>query len=168
MGTCIAAVANGLRRLWVPPVSQVRFRFHKDKIAAGPLLRRYGYDDTKVVFTGTLPHVKHEKALPIRPYIPPNHWSDEKAHFGQNDYIDIFSGNIHPTRILYEVPGYLRGFKGNEFQCLLRKQRMLRHGFLPWKFPTEWKNMNKRIGYLYKYLNRKTRTWITHKSRMCS
>lgn len=166
MSTFVGAVANGLRRLWVPPVTQVRFRFHKDKIAAGPLKRRFGYEEI-AISTGLLPHIKHEKHLPGNQFIPVNQWTEKKARFGQNDYIDIFTDNIHPTKVHYDVPQYLRGFKGNEFQCLLRKQRKLKHGEIPWRYPTSWKQVNKRIGYLYKYLNRKTRTWYAYNSRMC-
>lgn len=168
MSFCVAAVANGLKRLWCPPVSQVRYRFHKDKIDAGPLVRRYGYEE-KILNRGPLPHVKHDKHLPGPQYIPQSNWSKDKALFGQNDYIDIFSGNlIHPTKIHYEVPFHLRGFKGNEYQCLLRSQRMMKHGKLPYQFPSEWNKMNKRIKYLYKYLNRYTRTWFSYNSRHCS
>lgn len=165
MSTCIAAVSNGLRRLWSPPLSQVRFRFHQDKIDAGPLARKHGYEE-KIFKKGVLPHVKHEKHLPVKQYIPIDAWTEKKALFGQNDYIDIFGGNTHPTKVLYDVPLYLRGFKGNEFQTLLRKQRMLKHGYLAWKHPSSWREMNKRIAWLYKYLNRKTRTWYVYRSRM--
>ncbi|KAE8744897.1 hypothetical protein FOCC_FOCC008462 [Frankliniella occidentalis] len=167
MSTCVSAVSNGLRKLWTPPVFQVRFRFHKDKIEAGPLKRRYGYTE-QAISKGLLPHVKHEKHIPGRQFIPADNWTPKKALFGQNDYIDIFTGRIHPTKVLYDVPAYLRGFKGNEFQCLMRKQKMQKHGEIPWKYPSTWRDMNKRIGWLYRYLNRHTRTWSVYRSRMNS
>lgn len=167
MSTCIAAVSNGLRRLWSPPVSQVRFRFHKDKIDAGPLLRRFGFEE-KILNRGMLPHVKHERHLPGNQYKHRDHWSEKNALFGQNDYIDILGGNMHPTKILSDVPLWMRGFKGNEFQFLLRKQQMMKHGEIPWRYPSSWRDMNKRIYYLYKFLNRRTRTWVAHTNRHCS
>ncbi|KAF8778872.1 39S ribosomal protein L51 like protein [Argiope bruennichi] len=86
-----------------------------------------------------------------KPYKP---WSDKRKYFGQNDYIDILGdGSIHPVKLLTNMPPWLRGFSGNEFQMLLKKQVYYSHW--RWSKPTKWKNLNKRVMWLYRYLNRK-------------
>lgn len=70
-------------------------------------------------------------------------------------FIDILGdGSIHPVKLLTNMPAWLRGFQGNEFQMLLLKQQA--HAHYRWSKPTKWMHMNKRIMFLYRYLNRKT------------
>ncbi|CAL1277975.1 unnamed protein product [Larinioides sclopetarius] len=102
-------------------------------------------------------HKNLKKALSFLPeYKPYKPWSDKRKYFGQNDYIDILGdGSIHPVNLLTNMPPWLRGFRGNEFQMLLRKQ--IHYSHWRWSKPTKWQHLNKRIMWLYRYLNRKTK-----------
>ncbi|XP_001608098.1 39S ribosomal protein L51, mitochondrial [Nasonia vitripennis] len=147
-------------KVWVPQMTTVRFRYWADKKR---LIRNYGYKEI-LNQKGLLAHTGGDK--PIRPmpiYRPDNSWSERKALFGQNDYIDILGTQELPvTKIMYNVPKWLRGVRGdNELQVLIRKKKALRLGVYPIARPTKWKELNSRIMYLYKFMNRKTRTWMS-------
>ncbi len=75
--------------------------------------------------------------------------------FGENDYIDILGDDrIHPTQTMASIPAWLRKFRGNEMQMLIRKRQAKAHW--RWSRPQKWTHLNKRIDFLYKRLNYKT------------
>lgn len=61
------AIGNVVRSVWSPQLTTVRFRYHADKVAKGPLLRRYGYRDP-IQREGLLPHRTSARALPMPAY----------------------------------------------------------------------------------------------------
>ncbi|KAA0186469.1 hypothetical protein HAZT_HAZT007615 [Hyalella azteca] len=130
-------------------------RYYAEKIARGPLKRHYGRNQIEKLHNrGPLPHDPEAKSpLPMPEYRPKNAWCQKRALFGQNDYIDILGdGSLHPTDTLYDVPLWLRGFKGNEFQVLLRQKRLFGHSMQEWN-PTRFDQIDKRIKLLYRRLN---------------
>ncbi|XP_044582457.1 39S ribosomal protein L51, mitochondrial [Cotesia glomerata] len=143
---------------WLPQASQASqartfYMYHADKRAKGPLVRRYGYRDP-LNARGLLPRNSEDRLREIPVYRPKDHWNQKRALFGQNDYIDILGNDdLHPTRILYNVPAWLRGVKGNEYQVLLRKKRIWSKGIFPIARPTRWHSIKKQINFLYKFLN---------------
>jgi len=151
-GPIVRAATASLTPVRHTSLTPVRHRWHADKVARGPALRRYGWDKEDIMPSGLLPRIEGARKLPMPEYKPKNAWSEKKALFGRNDYIDILgNGSLHPVQLLYKIPPWLRGFRGNEYQ-MLRKRRQL-GPLLEDHYPTKHRDMQKRIRYLYKYLN---------------
>nr|CAG4646721.1 EOG090X0JAK [Macrothrix elegans] len=148
-----------------PIKTSLRFRYHAEKVSASPVRRRYGYEE-RIFQKGLLPReIYPDKPLPTPDYKPHNSWNAKRALFGQNDYIDILGPftesqrkPILPTQLLYNVPNWLRGVSGNEYQVLLRKRKFLKHKGYHLGHPTKWDALNVQIKKLNKFLNRKTRS----------
>ncbi|XP_037803770.1 39S ribosomal protein L51, mitochondrial-like [Penaeus monodon] len=159
----LAARATPTSATWTPQVTSVRHRYHADKLNRGPLMKNYGFED-RLHTKGLMPHVVHGKRLPIPVYRPKNGWAEKRALFGQNDYIDILGdGSLKPTDVSYSVPYWLRGFKGNEYQMLLRKRKFF-HAEMGKYQPTKLTELNKRIRKLYVHLNQKTKDYYWRKA----
>lgn len=109
------------------------------------------------LISGLLPRVKGDVA-PLRT-VPsdrkPNPWRPKDALFGQNDYIDILGdGSINPTQLMTSTPHWLKNFRGNEMQMLIRRRTAFR--YWQWCRPKKWTELNLRIDRLYRKLNYKT------------
>ena len=164
MSNFIKNLVTPVLKAWCPQITTVRFRYFADKKR---LVRRYGYNDP-IEQRGLLAHTGGDKPVIQMPiYRPTNPWTEKKALFGQNDYIDILSNNkLKLTDVMYNTPKWLKGVKGGpkkptEYRVLLRKRKMLKDGIYPIARPTKWKQMNYRIFLLYKVLNRKTKTCLS-------
>lgn len=161
----VSSQVSKANALFNPELTTVRFRYHADKVAKGPVPRRHGYEE-KLFQSGLLPRkVSVDKALPMPTYKPKNSWNEKRALFGQNDYIDILGPSneisqktLHPTQLLYHVPPWLRGVQGNEYQVLLRRRKFVQKKGYALGHPTKWATLNTRIKKLYTYLNHKTKS----------
>ncbi|XP_061714439.1 large ribosomal subunit protein mL51 [Cydia pomonella] len=144
-----------LKTFWRPTINVIRTRYHADKTR---LVRRYGYDE-KLWSGGLLPR-SNGRPLPMPEYRPKNAWTERRALFGQNDYIDILGkGDLHPVKTLYTLPAWIRGFQAHqEYHVILRKRKMFAKTAKPAMRPTKWKDLEKRLSFLYRKLNRKTKT----------
>ncbi|KAL8202752.1 UNVERIFIED_CONTAM: 39S ribosomal protein L51, mitochondrial [Gekko kuhli] len=81
---------------------------------------------------------------------PVDRWTEKRALFGIYDNIGIL-GNFqaHPKDLI-RGPIWLRGWRGNELQRCIRKKKMVGDRM----FVEDYKNLNKRIRFLYRRFNR--------------
>ncbi|XP_015276223.1 PREDICTED: 39S ribosomal protein L51, mitochondrial [Gekko japonicus] len=81
---------------------------------------------------------------------PVDRWTEKRALFGVYDNIGIL-GNFqaHPKDLI-RGPVWLRGWRGNELQRCIRKKKIVGDRM----FVEDYKNLNKRIRFLYRRLNR--------------
>ncbi|MFT7815956.1 39S ribosomal protein L51, mitochondrial isoform X1 [Arapaima gigas] len=87
-------------------------------------------------------------AIPQRKTV--DRWTEKRSMFGVYDNIGILGDfKAHP-RDLIVGPVWLRGFRGNEFQRLTRKKRMVGDRMMA----TDRHNLEKRIRFLYRRFNR--------------
>uniref|UniRef100_A0A914WDK5 Large ribosomal subunit protein mL51 n=1 Tax=Plectus sambesii TaxID=2011161 RepID=A0A914WDK5_9BILA len=165
-----------LRRWWSPLMliqptsSSVRLlhdRSHVPRIVDDRTKKRvhkvvtYGYDfNYHLNGVQRLPRLKDNKVPVRKPEVKEKDaWRDDRAFFGQNDYIDLLGdGSVHPAQLMYHVPRWLRGFPGqhraNELVKLIHyrnlyKQQMQQHT------PKRWHDLCKRIQYLLHHHNYK-------------
>ncbi|XP_022668625.1 39S ribosomal protein L51, mitochondrial-like [Varroa jacobsoni] len=134
-------------------------KYETESVRGNRKLRRFGYE-TKIAEIGFLPRLQDspEPINTLKAYKPKNAWTEKRALFGQNDYIDILGepGKARPTDNMQGVPPWLRGFQGNEYQMLLLKRQQFAH----WKVtrPKSFHDLSYRIRFLFKKLNNKTKT----------
>ncbi|XP_068180283.1 large ribosomal subunit protein mL51 [Antennarius striatus] len=77
-------------------------------------------------------------------------WTEKRSMFGVYDNIGILGDfKVHPKDLIV-APVWLKGFKGNELQRLIRKKKMVGDRMLT----LERHNLEKRIRFLYRRFNR--------------
>ncbi|CAL9705557.1 unnamed protein product [Knipowitschia caucasica] len=92
---------------------------------------------------------------PIRMHAIPefkkvDRWTEKRSMFGVYDNIGILGDfKAHP-RDLILAPCWLKGFKGNELQRLIRKKRMVGDRMMT----QDRHDLEKRIRFLYRRFNR--------------
>ncbi|VDI55945.1 large subunit ribosomal protein L51 [Mytilus galloprovincialis] len=112
--------------------------------------RRYGWDN-KLFGGGALPKLDEPLKFALKQK-DKDYWDKEHALFGQNDYIDILGdGNVRPVDLM-KGPSWIRGFKGNEMQRIIRRLQFDGHK-LQQLYPTKFHMIQKRLDYLYKHYN---------------
>lgn len=61
------SICNIIKYVYKPQIQAVRFRYHADKVASRPLIKRYGYSE-RILQRGLIPHVDNGHKLPIPTY----------------------------------------------------------------------------------------------------
>ncbi|KAL7392729.1 hypothetical protein ABVT39_000829 [Epinephelus coioides] len=77
-------------------------------------------------------------------------WTEKRSMFGVYDNIGILGDfKAHPKDLIM-APCWVKAFRGNELQRLIRKKKMVGNRMMT----LERHNLEKRIRYLYKRFNR--------------
>ncbi|XP_037532175.1 39S ribosomal protein L51, mitochondrial [Nematolebias whitei] len=77
-------------------------------------------------------------------------WTEKRSMYGVYDNIGILGDfKAHPKDLIIG-PSWVKGFKGNELQRLIRKKKLVGDRMMT----MEKHNMEKRIRFLYKRFNR--------------
>ncbi|XP_077998011.1 large ribosomal subunit protein mL51-like [Glandiceps talaboti] len=88
---------------------------------------------------------------PSQPKPEIDRWDEEHALFGENDFKDILGDGSYKLKKNVKVgPYWLRGWKGNEYERLIRKRKF--DG--PSLGPIAAKDLCKRINYLFRKMNK--------------
>ncbi|KAL1485790.1 hypothetical protein MTO96_031745 [Rhipicephalus appendiculatus] len=146
---------SALQRMVARSPIQISVRFWERK----KYIRRYGYENPPVAPLGTCHDCRRKKksSSPSLSTPPKDAWCERRALFGQNDYIDILgNGSLKPIHIMRVYRAGYRVSRATSFQMLLRKRPVVNH----WREtrPTDFHKLQKRIRWLYKVLNHKTRS----------
>lgn len=108
---------------------------------------------------GLAPRLKDDPG-PVPNTFPrkPDAWHPKITEFGQNDFIDVLGdGSIHPTRIMTNVPKWLRGVGRNTNEIAMIQRRIKVHEHWKWMRPEKYYQFRKRIDWMFRYLNGKTK-----------
>ncbi|XP_061530410.1 large ribosomal subunit protein mL51 [Phycodurus eques] len=104
-------------------------------------------DTARMFSAGTCRHIRMH-AIP-KPKVV-DRWNEKRSMFGVYDNIGILGDfKAHPKDLIL-APCWLKAFKGNELQRLIRKKRMVGDRMMT----LEKHNLEKRIRFLYRRFNR--------------
>ncbi|KAF5402767.1 hypothetical protein PHET_03916 [Paragonimus heterotremus] len=105
---------------------------------------------------GLLPRLEHtDEPVRLPEYRPRDKWAPHRAHFGQNDYIDLLGDGDLGPRDFYTGPTWILGAR-NEFQRVCA--RVNNPAIVAWmeEFePSRLKLEQKNQRYLYKKVNKR-------------
>ncbi|XP_070561184.1 large ribosomal subunit protein mL51-like [Ptychodera flava] len=105
----------------------------------------------RITRTFSLGTANANRKPPIDNKTPVDRWDEEHALFGENDFKDILGDGSYKLRKNVNVgPWWIRGWKGSEFEMLVRKRKFIGKDM----GPIAYKDMMKRIDYLFKKMNR--------------
>ncbi|XP_033103906.1 39S ribosomal protein L51, mitochondrial-like [Anneissia japonica] len=92
--------------------------------------------------------------LPVPKNTKKDRWDEKHSLFGENDCKDVLGdGSYQLKRNIKVGPFWLRGWRGNEMQRLIRKRKAIG----PTLGPKAHEDIRKRIKYLYKRFNKYAR-----------